>query len=68
MSTVVISDIHIGTNEVTNWYQTSVHEPYFLKMVNWIINKKEALELNRFLGCVDKRGRLIPHEESPTKR
>lgn len=49
MSTVVISDIHIGTNEVTNWYQTSVHEPYFLKMVNWIINKKDTLGLNRFL-------------------
>jgi UDP-2,3-diacylglucosamine pyrophosphatase LpxH len=49
MATVVISDIHIGTNEVTNWYQSSIHEPYFVKMVHWIVNHKDDLGLTRFL-------------------
>ncbi|MCE2661284.1 MAG: hypothetical protein LW716_00330, partial [Microcystis sp. 53602_E8] len=25
---VVLSDVHIGTNVPTNWYQKSFHEPY----------------------------------------
>jgi UDP-2,3-diacylglucosamine pyrophosphatase LpxH len=35
--TVVISDIHIGDNSRTCWYQRSVHEDYLLELLNWII-------------------------------
>lgn len=37
MNTIIISDIHIGTNEKTCWYQKSVHEPYMLALLDYII-------------------------------
>lgn len=33
----VISDIHIGDNSRTCWYQQSVHEPYLLALFDWVI-------------------------------
>ena len=42
MSTVVISDIHIGDNSRTCWYQKSVHEPYLLALMDWIIERVTA--------------------------
>jgi UDP-2,3-diacylglucosamine pyrophosphatase LpxH len=37
MQTVVISDVHIGTNYKTCWYQQSVHEPYMLALLDYIL-------------------------------
>jgi UDP-2,3-diacylglucosamine pyrophosphatase LpxH len=37
MQTVVISDVHIGTNYKTCWYQQSVHEPYILTLLDYIL-------------------------------
>lgn len=37
MQTVVISDVHIGTNYKTCWYQQSVHEPYLLALLDYIL-------------------------------
>jgi len=34
---VVLSDIHIGDNTKTVWYQRSVHEPYLLGIFDWIV-------------------------------
>jgi UDP-2,3-diacylglucosamine pyrophosphatase LpxH len=38
MSTVVLSDTHIGTNYRTCWYQRSVHEPYLTAVLQHIID------------------------------
>ena len=38
---VVISDIHIGTNEPTCWYQKDHHEKYLIKVFDWIINTQK---------------------------
>src|SRR5205814_4865894 len=35
--TVVISDVHIGTNARTCWYQKSVHEPYLASVFDYIV-------------------------------
>ncbi len=35
--TVVISDVHIGTNVPTCWYQQSVHEPYLATLLDYVI-------------------------------
>jgi UDP-2,3-diacylglucosamine pyrophosphatase LpxH len=37
MNTIVISDIHIGNNYKTCWYQQSVHEPYMLALLDYIL-------------------------------
>ena len=38
MSTLVLSDTHIGTNYRTCWYQRSVHEPYLTAVLQHIID------------------------------
>src|SRR5690242_546737 len=35
--TVVISDIHIGTNGSTCWYQKSVHECYLASLFDYVV-------------------------------
>jgi UDP-2,3-diacylglucosamine pyrophosphatase LpxH len=35
--TIVISDIHIGTNAKTCWYQKAVHEPYLASLFDYIV-------------------------------
>lgn len=32
----VLSDVHIGNNAPTVWYQSSVHEPYLVAALDWI--------------------------------
>src|SRR4051812_45274339 len=32
----VLSDLHIGTNANTCWYQSSVHEPYLVAALEWV--------------------------------
>jgi UDP-2,3-diacylglucosamine pyrophosphatase LpxH len=33
----VLSDVHIGSNASTCWYQHSVHEPYLVAALGWIV-------------------------------
>ena len=35
--TVVISDVHIGNNTKTCWYQRSLHEPYLAAVLDYVI-------------------------------
>ncbi len=34
---IVLSDIHIGDNSPTCWYQKSVHEQYLLTILDWVV-------------------------------
>lgn len=34
---VVLSDIHVGNNANTCWYQSNVHEPYLVAACDWIV-------------------------------
>ncbi|MEI6103022.1 MAG: metallophosphoesterase [Methanothrix sp.] len=38
---VMLSDIHIGDNSPTCWYQKSVHEQYLLTILKWIVENAE---------------------------
>src|SRR5438552_11922164 len=49
--TVVISDVHIGTNAPTCWYQRSVHEPYLAAILDYVVAHAKAGE-NRVGGLV----------------
>ncbi len=43
---IILSDIHIGTNTPTNWYQKAVHEPFLNTALEYIIfNADSILEL-----------------------
>jgi UDP-2,3-diacylglucosamine pyrophosphatase LpxH len=44
MAIVVLSDIHIGTNGPTSWYQKDYHEPYLKAIFDEIINGKSWAE------------------------
>jgi UDP-2,3-diacylglucosamine pyrophosphatase LpxH len=51
---VVLSDIHIGDNTPTCWYQKSIHEPYLLAMFDWIVaNAADIRELVLLGDVVD---------------
>ena len=39
MNTVVISDVHIGNNYKTCWYQKAVHEPYLTAVLDGVIDR-----------------------------
>lgn len=34
---IVLSDVHIGSDAPTVWYQRRVHEPYLLSALNWVL-------------------------------
>lgn len=48
--TVVISDIHMGTNEATNWYNNGIHEPYLAYILQWVIDNKTEVDELIILG------------------
>jgi predicted phosphodiesterase len=35
---IILSDIHIGDNSPTCWYQKSVHEPYLAAIFKWVVD------------------------------
>jgi UDP-2,3-diacylglucosamine pyrophosphatase LpxH len=49
---VVISDVHIGIDARTNWYQSSVHEPYLAAILNWIIANAAQIREVVLLGDI----------------
>jgi UDP-2,3-diacylglucosamine pyrophosphatase LpxH len=47
---VVISDIHIGNNYRTCWYQKEVHEPYFATILEDVLRRKDEIRELVILG------------------
>jgi hypothetical protein len=41
---VVLSDVHIGTNVPTNWYQKSFHEPYLSAILDYVIDNADSIQ------------------------
>lgn len=64
--TVVISDIHMGTNEATNWYQKDIHEQYLAFILNWIITNKADVDELIILGDLFDYWTYPPDEKPPT--
>ena len=48
----VLSDVHIGDNTPTCWYQSSVHEPYLVAVLKWIIERREFVREVVLLGDI----------------
>src|SRR5262249_32518735 len=47
---VVFSDIHIGNDAPTCWYQTRVHEPYLVAAFNWVVQNAGMFQEVILLG------------------
>lgn len=47
---VVLSDIHIGDNAPTCWYQTPVHLPYLASALDWVVARRASVRQVIFLG------------------
>jgi UDP-2,3-diacylglucosamine pyrophosphatase LpxH len=47
---VVLSDIHIGDDAPTCWYQTQVHFPYLAAVLRWIVARRATVREVIFLG------------------
>lgn len=64
--TVVISDIHIGTNDTTNWYHKEMHEPYLAHILQEIINQPDEYEQLVILGDLFDFWTCTPEDTPPT--
>lgn len=49
---IVLSDIHISTNEPTNWYQKNFHEPYLSAILDYVIPESDSIQELILLGDI----------------
>lgn len=63
---VVLSDIHIGTNAPTVWYQKDLHEPYLIKVLDYIIQQKDSIRELILLGDIVDFWTYPPDERPPS--
>jgi UDP-2,3-diacylglucosamine pyrophosphatase LpxH len=63
---IALSDIHIGTNVPTVWYQKDIHEPYLVKVLDSIIEKASSIRELILLGDVVDFWTYPPDQEPPS--
>ena len=62
---VVLSDIHIGTNAPTVWYQQKYHEPYLATVLDDVIKNASEIKELILLGDVVDFWTYPPDEPPP---
>jgi UDP-2,3-diacylglucosamine pyrophosphatase LpxH len=65
-SAVVLSDVHIGDNSVTNWYQEKVHAPYLVKTLEWVADNAGSISDLVLLGDLVDFWTYPPEDTPPT--
>ncbi|MDB9509938.1 hypothetical protein PN499_01795 [Kamptonema animale CS-326] len=63
---ISFSDIHIGTNALTAWYQKDIHEPYLVKALDWLIENASSIRELIILGDVVDSWTYPPDKEPPS--
>ncbi|MDA0160873.1 metallophosphoesterase [Solirubrobacter ginsenosidimutans] len=63
---VVLSDVHIGNNTPTCWYQASVHEPQLSAALAWILAHRESIREVVLLGDLFDVWTYPPSMRPPT--
>jgi predicted phosphodiesterase len=63
---VVLSDIHIGTNAPTNWYQKDLHEPYLSAILDWVIREARSVQELILLGDIVDFWTYPPEQQPPS--
>lgn len=49
---VAISDVHLGTDGPTVWYQRHLHEPYLLRLLEWVATQADHIAELVLLGDI----------------
>jgi len=60
----ILSDIHIGDNSPTCWYQKAVHEPYLLAIFDSIMESADNVQEPVLLGDIVDMG-TYPFDRRP---
>jgi UDP-2,3-diacylglucosamine pyrophosphatase LpxH len=63
---VTLSDVHIGTNIPTNWYQQNFHEPYLSAILDYVINQADSIQELVLLGDLFDFWTYPPNVQPPT--
>jgi UDP-2,3-diacylglucosamine pyrophosphatase LpxH len=63
---VVLSDVHIGNNAPTCWYQTSVHEPYLIAALDWVVQNAGMFQEVLLLGDLVDTWTYPPSVQPPS--
>ena len=63
---VILSDVHIGNDAPTCWYQTSVHEPYLVAALNWIVQNAGMFQEVILLGDLVDTWTYPPSVQPPS--
>jgi UDP-2,3-diacylglucosamine hydrolase len=63
---VVLSDVHIGNNTPTCWYQASIHEPQLTEVLKWILARREVVREVILLGDLFDVWTYPPSVKPPT--
>ncbi len=63
---IIISDVHIGSNERTNWYQDSVHRPYLECALKYIRDNSEDVQELILLGDLVDQWMYVSDMEPPS--
>ncbi|MEG4173929.1 metallophosphoesterase [Microcoleus sp. S13_C3] len=63
---VVLSDIHIGTNAPTVWYQKGIHEEYLIAVLDWVIENSQSIRELILLGDIVDFWTYPPDEQPPS--
>lgn len=62
----VLSDIHIGNNTPTNWYQANVHEKRLVDALRWVADPASDIDELIVLGDLVDTWTYPPDVEPPT--
>jgi len=62
---VFLSDIHIGNNSPTNWYQSTIHEDYLSAALEYVIAQKDSIHELIILGDLIDFWTYLPSETPP---
>lgn len=63
---VVLSDVHLGTDHPTAWYQREVHEPGLVHLLDWVADHAEQVAELVLLGDIVDFWTYPAHEVPPT--
>ena len=63
---VVLSDVHIGNNSPTCWYQAHVHEPYLTHAFDWIVKNAGMFQEVVLLGDLVDTWTYPPSVQPPS--
>ena len=63
---VLISDIHIGNNSPTNWFQDTVHPPFLGKVLEYVRENTGTIKELIILGDLVDQWMYTPTEQPPS--